>query len=95
MTTNHPTPRRDRLRRVVILCRSFAINLAYYRAGWSNEQKHMLDPAKSGNFWRVVNGNFLDICVLEWCKLFADQRGKHYWGTIVKDPAGFKAGLLR
>ncbi|HEY6395117.1 MAG TPA: hypothetical protein VIX12_06830 [Candidatus Binataceae bacterium] len=90
-------PRKDRLRRVVILCGSFARNLAYYRVGWSQEHRHLLDPAKSdrANFWNTVNGNFVYMCVLEWCKLFADKRGKHYWGKIVADPAGFKAGLLR
>ncbi len=43
----------------------------------------------------AANGNFLDICVLEWCKLFGDTRGKHYWGKVVKDPKGFFAGLLK
>jgi len=87
-------PRKDRLRRVVILCRNFAINLAYYRAGCSNEHKHLLDPAKAGNFWRVVNGNFLDLCVLEWCKLFAEKKGEYYWEKVVTDPTSFKADLL-
>ena len=87
-------PRKDRLRKVVILCRDFAINLAYYRAGWCSEHKHLLDPVKSDNFWRVVNGNFLDMCVLQWCKLFAEKGGKYYWGKVVADTSDFKAGLL-
>jgi hypothetical protein len=37
----------------------------------------------------------MDICVLEWCKLFADPRGKHYWGKVVSDPAAFSCGLLQ
>jgi len=41
-----------------------------------------------------VNGNFLDICVLEWCKLFGDPCGKHYWGKIISDRMGFFQGLL-
>jgi len=94
MTSGPSMPRKNRLRRVVILCRNFAINLAYYRAGWSSEHKHLLDRAKTDNFWRVVNGNFLDMCVLEWCKLFADKKGKYYWGKVVTDAAGFKASLL-
>jgi hypothetical protein len=40
-----------------------------------------------------VNGNFVDMCVLEWCKLFADRNGKHFWGTVVTAPDSFKAGL--
>lgn len=87
--------RRDRLRRVVILCRNFARNLAYYRTGQRPEYESLLDPAHPQvNFWRVMNGNCIDICVLEWCKLFADTKGKHHWGKIVTDHVGFKAGLL-
>lgn len=33
--------------------------------------------------------------MLEWCKLFADKKGKHYWGNVVTDKVGFKAGLLK
>jgi hypothetical protein len=68
----------------------------YYRVGWRKEYQHLLDPKKAtGNFWRVVNGNFIDMCVLEWCKLFADKRAKHCWGKIVSDTVDFKARLLR
>ena len=92
-----PMSRRDRLRRVVILCQSVTRNLAYYRVGWREEFKskmdHSLHPA-SANFFRVANGNFIDICVLEWCKLFADKRGKQYWEIVVADTSAFKAGLL-
>ncbi len=45
--------------------------------------------------WTTVNGNFMDICVLEWCKLFADPRGKHYWQKVVSDPGVFTRGLLQ
>jgi hypothetical protein len=41
-----------------------------------------------------VSGNFIDICVLEWCKLFADKKGKHHWGNIVRRPDDFRVGLL-
>lgn len=41
-----------------------------------------------------VNGNFLDIAVLEWCKLFADNRGKHFWRKAISDNGTFQAGLL-
>jgi hypothetical protein len=41
-----------------------------------------------------VNGNCLDVSVLEWCKLFGEKRGEHSWGTIVKDPIAFEAGML-
>lgn len=86
--------RRERLRRVVILCRNFAINLAYYRVGLKPEHSALLDFARRGNFWRVVNGNCLDIAVLEWCKLFADPDAKHHWRRIVSDPGRFNNELL-
>lgn len=42
-----------------------------------------------------ANGNFLDICILEWCKLFSDTRGMHLWKKVVTDPRYFFGGLLR
>jgi hypothetical protein len=83
--------RKDRIRRVVLLCCHFARNLAYYRAG--REGKRFVAP--DTQFWTTVNGNFLDLCVLEWCKLFGEKSGEHYWGRIVSDPDGFRSELLR
>jgi len=81
----------ERLRRVLILCCHFIQNLAYYRAGW-NEQKVL---ARHGSqFWVTANGNFLDQCVLEWCKLIGDAKGRHYWANVVSDPTSFKRALL-
>ena len=89
--------RQDRLRRVVILCCNFARNLACYRSGQSSQHKSLLDPATcaEANFWRVTNSNFIDMCVLEWCKLFADKSGKHYWASVVTDATGFDTALLK
>jgi len=87
--------RQDRLRRVLILCCSFARNLAYYRVGRSTDYLHLQKESNTTfTFWRAVNGNFIDMCVLEWCKLFADKKGKHYWKNIVSNPDEFRAGLL-
>jgi hypothetical protein len=52
-----------------------------------------LQPTAS--FWRIVNGNFIDACVLEWCKLLGDPKGQHYWERIVTDTEKFKAELLK
>lgn len=49
----------------------------------------------NSQFWVAVNGNFLDICVLEWCKLFGDTRGKHYWKKGVSNQAAFSDGLFQ
>jgi hypothetical protein len=88
--------RRDRLRRVVILCRNFALNLAYYRVGRRPEHLPLQNyPQHAGaRFWRAVSGNCIDNCVLEWCKLFADPKGKHHWSKIVSDSARFETQLL-
>lgn len=92
MAGNDPMPRWKRLRRVLILCRNFAANLAYYRVGRRPEYLHLQKRPES--FWRVISGNAIDMCVLEWCKLFADPKDKHHWSRIVTDPAKFNAELL-
>ena len=81
--------RRQRLRRVALLCCHCLRNLAFYKAGWRNRAL-----LRGDQFWVTANGNFLDICVLEWCKLFADSRGKHYWRKLITDPDKFQSELL-
>ena len=76
------------MRRVVLLCVHFSRNLAYYRAG------HGRLTSGSPPFWRTIDGNFLDMAVLEWCKLLGDRTGKHSWAMVVTDRSGFEAGLL-
>lgn len=63
--------------------------MAYYRSGWRGKSLIL-----SSQFWVGVNGNFIDICVLEWCKLFGDLGGKHFWKKGVSDPQAFIDGLL-
>jgi hypothetical protein len=71
-------------------------NLAYYRigkkfpAGWRTEPLY-----PDAGFWRAVNANFIDQCVLDWCKLFGDLRGQHHWHKIVHDKTAFEAALLK
>ena len=80
--------RRTRLRRTGILCLHCLRNAAYYRA-WN------AGPAvrRETQFWRALNGNFIDICLLEWCKLFGDLKAKHHWSKSVTDSDRFSAGL--
>jgi hypothetical protein len=80
--------RRDRLRRVVLLCAHFARNLAYYRAGHSRLTK------TSSQFWITANANFIDMAVIEWCKLLGDRKGKHSWANVVTDSSRFESALL-
>jgi hypothetical protein len=81
--------RRKRLRRVGILCCHFLRNLAFYKAGWRKGKLIFNDQ-----FWVNANGNFIDICVLEWCKLFGDKRGQHSWKKVITNQDAFLKGLL-
>lgn len=85
-----PLSREQRLRRVIILCGHFAQNLAFFRAGWRDRRL-----IRDSVFWRIVNGNCLDIAILEWCKLFADAKGKHCWRKVVSDRTAFEDGLVQ
>ena len=86
--------RRDRLRRVVLLCASFGRNLAYYEAGQLYGRPLLDEKAKYASFWRQINSDCIDVCVLEWCKLFAERQGEHHWRKAIKDIAGFETALL-
>ena len=81
--------RNQRARRVAKLCCHCARNAAYYRSGWRNRKILVSD-----DFWTGANSNFLELMVLEWCKLFTDSRGKHHWGKIVPNPGEFLPDLL-
>jgi hypothetical protein len=80
----------DRVRRAGILCSHFLRNAAYYRVGWKDGTLRLRSL-----FWVTANGNFLDQCVLGWCKLFGDQSGEHYWQKMVADPTNFWPELLQ
>ena len=82
--------RRQLLRRAGILCCHFLRNLAFYKAGWKNGQR-----VNNDQFFVNVNSNFLDVCVLEWCKLFGDKRGEHYWRKVITDQEAFFVVLLQ
>jgi hypothetical protein len=98
MADNPQMPRKNRLRRVVIVCCSFARNLAYYRGAWDQEYCHLLNlPHPYPNCWRAANNNCIDMCVLEWCKLFADRQGKHHRSKMVTSmpTSVFEESMLR
>lgn len=63
--------------------------MAYYRAGW--ESKKLICNT---DFWLGINGNCIDIAVLEWCKLFADHKDRHHWKKVISSPEEFEEGLL-
>ena len=90
-----PLTKRQQFRRVTLLCREFVRNLAYHRAGKTSSG----ELKRSGEFWITVHGNFLDCCVLEWCKLFVDTKnrnpGEHHWESVVSDKVRFEAEFLQ
>lgn len=76
--------RRQRLRRVGLLCCHCLRNLAYYMC-WHEAGQ----PRRNEQFWVSTNGAFLDIAVLKWCKIFGDSKGKHRWAAVVTDVDAF------
>lgn len=49
------------------------------------------------NFWRIQQGNTLDVAVLEWCKLFGSDdevNQQIHWKNIFSDTDGFREGLF-
>lgn len=80
--------RRTRLRRTGILCIGCLRNAAYYRAFNAAPVAR-----RRQEFWRALNGNFIDTCLMDWCKLFGDAHAKHHWSKSVSDPENFLSGL--
>ena len=81
--------RSAKARRSEILCCHFLRNLAFYQSWYKAGQ-----PFKGDQFWITANGNFLDIGVLEWCKLFVDSKGKHHFSKALEDGDQFKQELI-
>ena len=94
-TTEPPLTPQKRRRRIAILCCNFMRNLALHRAGLRVEvQEYLLNPHHPQcEFWVQVHGNFLDACVLDWWKLFADYEGTHHWHCVVSDRKRFGEDL--
>ncbi|KWW32420.1 MULTISPECIES: hypothetical protein [Cupriavidus] len=84
------------VRKLSLLCCHCVRNIAYYRVGFIAEDGTG-SLKQTSQFGATVNGNMLDIAVLEWCKLFADGKARHHWKRLVRNDADqqqFLAGLL-
>jgi hypothetical protein len=85
------------VRRACLLCCHCARNIAYYRVGFVSE--HGTGTLKQRTQFAItVNGNMLDIAVLEWCKLFADHNARHHWKRVIRggeEQRQFLGALLR
>lgn len=86
-------PRELRLRRVMICCCAVIRNVAYYKSGWSES-----GPLFAGNIERTISGNFMDVAVLEWCKMFGEPRHEpQHWQRVISSiekRQEFMRGLL-
>lgn len=78
----------ERAKRATLLCIHFARNFAYYSVF------HSSSALRVEGFWLTTQGNFLDVCVLEWCKLFGNRNGKYHWSKVVLDPEAFRREML-
>lgn len=88
MPANNAMDANERARRAALVCCHFARNFAYYSVLRSSR---LLSEA---GFWLTVHGNFLDVCILEWCKLFGNKNGEYHWKKVVPDTDAFKRELL-
>lgn len=75
-----PLTRQERLRRTVLICCACSRNLTYFRCGWED-----LNPRFATELQATINGNFLDVGLLEWCKLFGDNDEEHHWSQVLPE----------
>ncbi len=87
-----------RARRVACLCLNCLRNADFYEAVKKADSNH--ERGIDDQWWITVQNNFLDICTLDWCKVFADNKGKHSWqkvlprnefDALVLNPSGLSA----
>ncbi|MBM4275174.1 MAG: hypothetical protein FJ126_04225 [Deltaproteobacteria bacterium] len=47
------------------------------------------------NYWILIFNNFLDISILEWCKIFGSKIEPTHWRSLVDNHDSFRLGLLK
>ena len=65
-----------------------ARNIAFYRTLASLGENY------TQNFWIYVSNNFLDMAVLEWCKVFGSRAEETHWSNIVEEHDAFRDNML-
>jgi hypothetical protein len=80
----------DRALRAVSTCRHCLKNIAFYRAGWRRGHYRA-----RGMFWQSANNAFFGLAISEWCKLFADSKGKQHWSQVVENGKRFEWELYK
>ena len=84
--------REARLHNTALTCLQCLRNLAYFTAA------HEARAWAKNDFFVAIHNNFLDISVLEWCKVFGDKNGKHFWKRSITDETDqieFRRTLLK
>ena len=73
------------------LCHECVRNIAYFRGGWDGNK-----TKAKGDFWVTLQGNFIQIAILEWMKLFGSRSEDHHWRKIISesDQIFFKEKML-
>ena len=79
-----------RIRNCYELCRSTLRNAAFYKGAASLGAQ----AKPTSQFAIAASNNFLDMAFLEWCKVFADIKGKHHWKKILPVNTDFMQNLL-
>ncbi|MGR3318990.1 MAG: hypothetical protein ACUZ8O_10995 [Candidatus Anammoxibacter sp.] len=84
MTTDRILKLTDQAFRLVYIVR----NIAYHRS------LHEYKDDFVQNYWVYIYNNFLDISVLEWCKVFGSRAEATHWSNHVNDVDIFREELL-
>lgn len=77
-----------KINRVKCICCHFTRNYAYFRAG-----EEACQNGRASDFWRVANGNFAEISIVEFCKLFGGKQEKHRWQKVISDKVRFRKAI--
>ncbi len=83
-----------RIRRTFQLTNYCIANIAAYRVNWQSEN-NVRHQRVDSDFWMRANSAFFDMAVIEWCKLFSDNNGKHHWSLTFPKKQEWKNLLLR
>ena len=82
--TAHILELADQVFRLVFVVR----NAAYHRS------LHKYKDEFVQNYWILIFNNFLDIAVLEWCKVFGSNNDATHWSNKITKKDKFRAELL-
>lgn len=74
----------DQVFRLVFIAR----NIAYYKSLYKYKDNFRQD------YWILIFNNFLDIAVLEWCKVFGSRAEKTHWSHHIQNEDKFRQEIL-